>query len=425
MKIKRIDLDGYKNLNGINIDINDNSNALILIGDNGSGKTNMIEAIVKIIDGSFGTFRTNENVFDYNNVRYRIRYECYGQLNELTDIDTIEKIENQKNTLPHNIVLYSAGDSKRIYELIYEKKKRISDINLLNLNYYTQKMLVVNWLIENKFDGFTLEYIVMHLKPTSFENLIEKSLNNKSINKNFTLFLMVLKNKISNFTRNTTMKIELHLSELQQIYREADQDLFVLFLELEKQNVFSNYKKSNTDYLEIFLDSNKDNEIIEFSAFGEGTQLLMSLYATVAKFNKEETLFIMDEPDCFIHPRNVNKLVEVISNSDNQFILTTHSPKLISRIENATVYRLNRDSKSNHNYYGRRIDYLYEDLMDFDSHPNEIKIEIKSIDALIQESKFEIAKSRLSKLEQVLGENDTDVTTLRVRLSIMEKLSND
>ena len=48
MRLKRLWIDGFKNLNDFEIDFNDKEGITVLIGNNGSGKSNVLEAISAI-----------------------------------------------------------------------------------------------------------------------------------------------------------------------------------------------------------------------------------------------------------------------------------------------------------------------------------------------------------------------------------------
>jgi hypothetical protein len=65
-------------------------------------------------------------------------------------------------------------------------------------------------------------------------------------------------------------------------------------------------------------------------------QVLAILY--VAVFSTSSQVLIIDEPQSFLHPGAIRKLVQVLKTySDHQFIVATHSPSLISAAEPETI----------------------------------------------------------------------------------------
>lgn len=47
MKLKRLWIDGFKNLNNFEIDFTDKDGITVLIGNNGSGKSNVLDTLLK------------------------------------------------------------------------------------------------------------------------------------------------------------------------------------------------------------------------------------------------------------------------------------------------------------------------------------------------------------------------------------------
>lgn len=66
MKINYIYIDGYKNLNNLELSFDDNSTVNALIGNNGSGKSNVIEALTRVFTSVY-----NDSTVDFV---YEIHY---------------------------------------------------------------------------------------------------------------------------------------------------------------------------------------------------------------------------------------------------------------------------------------------------------------------------------------------------------------
>src|SRR3954467_9198411 len=68
MKIRNLYIDGYKNLIRTQIDFQSNDIPIAIIGNNGTGKSNLIEALIHIFISLY---------YDSDlNFSYRIKYEC-------------------------------------------------------------------------------------------------------------------------------------------------------------------------------------------------------------------------------------------------------------------------------------------------------------------------------------------------------------
>ena len=56
MRLLRVYIDGYRNLKNVTVDFDKDSLTTVVIGENGSGKSNLIEAIVEVFRAwSLGT----------------------------------------------------------------------------------------------------------------------------------------------------------------------------------------------------------------------------------------------------------------------------------------------------------------------------------------------------------------------------------
>jgi predicted ATP-dependent endonuclease of OLD family len=85
--------------------------------------------------------------------------------------------------------------------------------------------------------------------------------------------------------------------------------------------------------VEIFVsnyeDSNRDDLFVSLSKSGSGVgQVLAILYVLFS--SRDPRTIIIDEPNSFLHPGAVRRLVEVVKEfNDHQFIISTHSPDVI------------------------------------------------------------------------------------------------
>ncbi len=66
MKLKKLQLENFRNYNRYNFDFSENKNLTIIIGPNGKGKTNLLEAIYVLSLGK--SFRTilQDDLIEWN-----------------------------------------------------------------------------------------------------------------------------------------------------------------------------------------------------------------------------------------------------------------------------------------------------------------------------------------------------------------------
>ena len=91
MRLLRVYIDGYRNLKNVTVDFDKDSLTTVVIGENGSGKSNLLEAIVEVFrDYDIG--RSALIGFEYE-----IEYEMRGRSVILSSRFNISKKSSTKN----------------------------------------------------------------------------------------------------------------------------------------------------------------------------------------------------------------------------------------------------------------------------------------------------------------------------------------
>jgi hypothetical protein len=72
-------------------------------------------------------------------------------------------------------------------------------------------------------------------------------------------------------------------------------------------------------------------------------QVLAIIYAVIEAQNKK--ILVIDEPNSFLHPSASRKLLDVLTRYDHQYIISTHSPEMITRSNPDTLHVLKRDDR--------------------------------------------------------------------------------
>ena len=90
MKLKKLYIDGFKNLNNFSLDFTNREAITILIGNNGSGKSNVIEAISAIFADLYNYQKTRRQKINFS---YKLEYrfnEFDLKINVVKDDDNID-----------------------------------------------------------------------------------------------------------------------------------------------------------------------------------------------------------------------------------------------------------------------------------------------------------------------------------------------
>ena len=150
MKITHLQIDGYKNLE---IEMEHLSDSIAIIGNNGSGKSNLLEALSLIFKS---LYKKGESVpFDYlieyvNSKNDSIKIEKKkSQINYFKDGETLISYEDY---LPKKVVAIYSGEENRLWKKCYETvyNQFISNINKAQVEktgyILSPKMLYLNKL---------------------------------------------------------------------------------------------------------------------------------------------------------------------------------------------------------------------------------------------------------------------------------------
>lgn len=173
MYLKKLHLTNYRNYEKLNIEFNKNIN--LIVGENGQGKTNIVEAIhLMSIGKSFRTSRDKE-LIKFNHENLYVKGDYFGRNRDM-QIEIL--IQNNKKGIKVNsysiqkiqellgnfyVVVFSPEDLKLIKDGPKERRnfmdKEISQISPMYYHYlsdYNKKLSHRNKLIKNKKIDFNL-----------------------------------------------------------------------------------------------------------------------------------------------------------------------------------------------------------------------------------------------------------------------------
>ena len=167
----------------------------------------------------------------------------------------------------------------------------------------------------------------------------------------------------------------------------------------------------------------KHGQEFDIGQLSDGEKNLIALIGDIARRltignpNSEDPLIesgvvLIDEIDLHLHPKWQRILAERITKvfPNCQFIISSHSPQVISHIKPESVIVLKNEEGviSKHfvnESYGKSSDRILEDIMDESSRPQFIDDEIKLIFKLIQEGSIDKAQIKIASLRNSIGED--------------------
>lgn len=117
---------------------------------------------------------------------------------------------------------------------------------------------------------------------------------------------------------------------------------------------------------------NNNDILFDYLSHGQKTTfgLLLNLFINVSFSKNDHFLFILDEPELSLHPEwqrlYINELVEVFSNFNKniQFILTSHSPFIVSDLPRNRIIFLDDNIKKEKTFASNIHTLLAENFID-------------------------------------------------------------
>lgn len=191
---------------------------------------------------------------------------------------------------------------------------------------------------------------------------------------------------------------------------------------------FSNLRVRRKPRLHMSID--KNGETFNVSQLSQGEKSLMALIGDIARrlavMNpvlknplEGDGIVLIDEVDMHLHPQwqrsLINQLTETFPNC--QFVLTTHSPLVISDSKNVLTYLIDGDElKQLKPLYGEDANTVLLDIMDTDIRNSEVNIQLNDLLDAIHDADFTLAHQLLKGLEDELPETNLELTKARLML---------
>jgi predicted ATPase len=319
--------------------LEDLPNLVVLTGENGVGKTQLLTALNS---PKFG------EIFDEHGRRLRNTLFLGHGLNidtsEINEISYYEQLKNRWNNLR---VLLGLVD-------LFMQYDPIGDLESIKLN-----LLLKDFYSTYKRDGATLNF-TSDIPPNEFQEAIDLvKATKKKEGINFIDFFIFLKFPI--LLSETTLSLIFHQFALKQKYYPQlvigvtpPWDLFNKLLisagfdYLLDTSVESLLEKPIPIKLKSQVEPFVEVEINKLSS-GEKTfiSLIIVLYNTDLFFN-HGTVLLLDEPDAFLHPSLAGKFIKalyevLVREKGIKVIMSTHSPSTVALSPPESIFVMKRN----------------------------------------------------------------------------------
>ncbi|WP_373077468.1 AAA family ATPase [Fusobacterium varium] len=428
MKIEKLKIKNFRCYEDIELELKEDYT--VLVGINGAGKTTVLDAISIALGGyisnfdGMGIYGINKSDSHYKMYELGSRIEREHQFP--VEISVTGKIENKDikwyralnkengrttNTGAKEIIAYAADVQEKV-------KAGNKEILLPLIAYYGTGRL---WMQKREKSSKDSKENFSRLK--GYVDCLDSASNEKLMLKWF--------EKMTYLELQEAEKIP----ELEAVKRALNKSYEIIDESIDKTD-FSYKVKSGE--LEVSIKrKNGTVESLPLRTLSDGIKSTMSMIADIAYrmavLNPQlldnillETsgIVLIDEIDMHLHPSWQSKIIKVLTETfpKIQFIFTTHSPSVISNILNENILVLDNLEiyKLNDKTYGRDIESIVREVMRTEVRPQEIVKKLKEFNELLDDGKIEDARKLLKSLEEILGQNDTNIIDARISLELEE-----
>lgn len=377
MRLKSVYIGQYKNLRDFTLNFDGTSFIDVFVGKNGTGKSNLFEALIEI-------FR---HIFEYDREKaapdfsYAIAYEIDGRATEIDwrsgtlTINGRERKTIGQTPLPDNVLIYYSGHNDTVaglvaqYEAAFQKRIKRADFDesrrFIGIGSEYKELLVAVLLMQgdaNKARRFIcqklgIEWVspevrlVLERPPYAADERFDIEYNDETdrywkpegISKTFLDRLSTCASTASGgpvrsegyFASDQRYVLYFDIARIQQEFNDLSaQELFRQLDNLKTLGLLTEIT------IPLQLTGGHDATIAHFS---DGQFQSVYIYAIVELFKDRNCITLLDEPDSFLHPewqfdflKQVFEITETTARN-NHVLMTSHSASTITTANESVI----------------------------------------------------------------------------------------
>jgi len=438
-----------------------------LVGLNGSGKSNLIEAIadvfcfLELINLPWENTKSKTSKYKKNDHKFDLSYTItdssgtrlisirktkksnadFFEVSKSGDETPITSTSERLAVLPRRIIGYSSGLNETVSHTflrtrtLYSQEvrdaappaghslsesKEAFDTRTIYMDYESNaQILLCNYIFRDAID---LDFIKRHTRITgvsSFELRFSRKIAGKSGQSGIARLTNELVTFSKKFARCAGEEYDDKKLEQSFAYKldEKTKKLFVkefktaenLFLAMYKWSLLNALVLSDSqrtvylkedvtkgtlerppvvppksrlfDVIDMKVNLSEPKITIDYSGLSDGEHQFVQVFGTILLFNEPGSLFLFDEPESHFNPEWRTKFNNILNSTPNatthEYIISTHSPYIISGSRGTNVFKFTRNGSTvqckpiDFETYGASFDYLLKKLFSIQSFIDE------------------------------------------------------
>jgi predicted ATPase len=383
MRLDKLKIDRFKNLYKFKIDFDQDTPTTVIVGRNGTGKSNLLEALVII-------FR-DLDLGDRPAFKYELQYFCRNHKVQIDadparERNAVEiKVDDEpisytrfsqdstREYLPNFVFGYYSGSSNR-FEQHFEKHQekfskalrehedrplrplfyaRLVHSQFVLLSFFTEENQETFHLLEEHLRIKALDSALFIMKKPNWKGDEEKGdprfwyargVVSTFLDKLYGIALAPMRLNPSRSEENLYLYLQNTAALRKLAGSYPNQQEFFKALE-------STYISDLISEVRIRVHMDDANGSLTFRELSEGEQQLLMVLGLLRFTKEDESLFLLDEPDTHLNPAWSLRYLELISafvgdQQSSHVLIATHDPLVIAGLEREQVQLMQRDEKT-------------------------------------------------------------------------------
>ena len=451
MKLKELTIPNYKGFSNFTTTFDQSSPITTVIGQNGVGKSNLIEIIVLIfraIDLGEKTEFSYTLIYECRGHEIQVRFDVDNSKNNLVIVDGVKRSpsylkSNANEYLPMNVFTYYSGTNWRVEQLFLKHQTQFynrlteGEERLLRRFFYCRDVhsffVLLAFLVDDdpackeilkKLDVESLDSVLFCLKKPYWAKNKPKGIMLSEGDPRFWYSRGVVKDFLNKLWDHSIAPIDNKETKTIDFRgRTEKQERLYMFLpdrealtELNShysdtatlfKNIESTYIADILESVEVTVNL-KNNQKLTFDQLSEGERQLLTVLGLMKFTRDDESLFLLDEPDTHLNPRwklNYFEQVEKILNhkidgsdktawDSSQIVLTTHDPIMLTSLHAKQIRVLTEDNEGK-----------------YSQEPEEDPINM-GVEAIIQADLYGIRTSLDDSVQKLIDKRNTLLSQL-------------
>ena len=456
MKVKHLKIQSFRGISDLTLEF-DQTSPTVLIGINGVGKSSILDCLAILlspllaqIQDSLKSLRlfSNQDVLNGHEITHN-KITLVLELQELTwtfsggrDIKTtfikeifdlekeikskfkknpevldsfLRQIENLGITIKNQIRGRLVEDLKTAVENLNNQLETITDANIPLAVYYPVNRAVIDMPLE-----------ISEINSFKQVDAYEQALTGGRID--FKTFFEWFRNREDLENQRRRDNPDYRDKQLEAV-RQAISSLIPEFsnLQVERSPLQMTVRKKGE---ELIVNQLSDGEKCLLAMVGDLARRLAIANPGLTEPLEGEGVVLIDEIELHLHPKWQREIIPALTRTfpNCQFIVTTHSPQVISQVKPEGIYILEKTdegvvAKRPESSFGRDSNRILEDLMGVPERPQEIKESLLELFRLIDAGNIEGARQLRQQLANEIGADEPEFVKADVLIRRKEILN--